>query len=151
MLALTLLLIIGCSNKKPVATSAATTANTSAPMPINLAGTEWSLEDLGGAGIIDNSQVTLTFPEAGRVAGISSCNRFTGTVTITGDTLKMGPLATTRMACMSEAVSMQEAKYLKALDGATRYEWKDPYLLIFCDSLEKPLRFTKAGGTKSAS
>jgi heat shock protein HslJ len=140
--------LIGCSDKKPVTTSApnATTANTSASMPANLVGTEWRLEDLGGAGIIDNSQATIAFPDAGRVAGNSSCNRFTGTVTITGDTIKMGPLATTRMACMSEAISTQEAKYLKALEGATRYEWKDPYLLIYCDGLEKPLRFTKVNG-----
>lgn len=143
-----LLLLIGCSGKKPVTTSAAnaTTANTSAPMPINLVGTEWRLEDLGGAGIMDNSQATIAFPEAGRVAGNSSCNRFTGTVAITGATLKMGPLASTRMACMAEAMSTQEAKYLKALEGATRYEWQDPYLLIYCDGLDKPLRFTKTGG-----
>jgi hypothetical protein len=37
--------------------------------PFSLAGSEWLLEDLGGLGVIDNIQATLTFPEAGKVAG----------------------------------------------------------------------------------
>jgi len=43
-------------------------------------------------------------------------------------------------------VGNQEAKYLKALEGATRFEWKEPYLLIYSDGMEKPMRFTKAAG-----
>lgn len=148
--------LLSCSDKRPVAgsgaapssnastaSSASPASSTSAPTPINLVGTEWRLDDLGGAGVIDNSQATLTFLEGGRVAGNGSCNRFTGAATITGQTVKMGPMASTRMACPSEAVSNQELKYLKALEGAMHYEWKEPYLLIYCDGLEKPLRFTK--------
>jgi heat shock protein HslJ len=138
---------VGCTEKKPASSGAATAppakVDASAAMTMNLVGTEWRLEDLGGAGVIDSSQATLAFPEAGRVAGNGSCNRFMGQATIAGSTLKLGPLAGTRMACASEAVSNQEMKYLKALEGATRYEWKDPDLLIYCDGLDKPLRFTK--------
>lgn len=138
------LVLVGCSEKKPAQSGVANTNPPGQAMPeVNLVGTEWHLEDLGGAGIIDNSQASLAFPEAGRVAGNGSCNRFTGSVTISGETLKISPLASTRMACMSEAASNQEMKYLKALEGATRYEWKDPYLLIYSEGLEKPLRFTK--------
>lgn len=141
-------LLVACSDKKPVASGAADAnmANSNPSATINLVGTEWRLEDLGGAGIIDNSQATLAFPEAGRVAGNGSCNRFMGPVTIAGNSIKIGPLAGTRMACVSEAVSNQEMKYLKALEGATRYEWKDPYLLIYSDGLEKPIRFSKGAG-----
>ena len=139
------LMSVGCSEKKTVQSGAANTNPPGQAKPeANLVGTEWRLADLGGAGIIDNSQASLAFPEAGRVAGNGSCNRFTGSVTISGETMKISPLASTRMACMSEAGSNQEMKYLKALEGATRYEWKDPYLLIYCDRLEKPLRFTTA-------
>jgi len=38
----------------------------------------------------------------------------------------------------------QETKYLNALQAAERYEWKDPYLLIYSNGLDKPLRFTRA-------
>ena len=37
----------------------------------------------------------------------------------------------------------QETKYLNALGAAERFEWKDPYLLIYCKGFEKPLRFTR--------
>jgi heat shock protein HslJ len=140
-------MLVACIDKKPVAGSASpSTTPTSTSTTIDLVGTEWRLEDLGGAGIIDNSQATLAFPEAGRVAGNGSCNRFMGPVTIAGSSIKIGPLAGTRMACASEAVSNQEMKYLKALEGTTRFEWKDPYLLIYSEGIEKPLRFSKAAG-----
>ena len=44
----------------------------------SLVGSEWLLEDLVGLGVIDNIQATLTFPEARKVAGNGSCNRFFG-------------------------------------------------------------------------
>jgi hypothetical protein len=44
---------------------------------------------------------------------------------------------------VSEAVMNQETKYLQMLQAAERFEWKDPYLLIYCRDFEKPLRFTR--------
>jgi len=140
-------LLVACSGKKPTSSGAGTTAPAAMSTPTSTSTTSAPTTiDLGGAGIIDTSQTTLTFPEAGRVAGDGSCNRFMGPVTITGNSIKIGPLAGTRMACASEAVGNQEAKYLKALEGATRFEWKEPYLLIYSDGMEKPMRFTKAAG-----
>jgi heat shock protein HslJ len=105
-------------------------------------GSEWLLADLGGSGVLDNVQATLAFPEAGKVAGNGSCNRFFGTVEINGNNIKLSPLGSSRMAC-PEAVMNQETKYLKTLQAAERFEWKDPYLLIYCKDFEKPLRFTR--------
>jgi heat shock protein HslJ len=126
------------------ATQAAKTA------AFKLTGSEWLLEDLGGSGVIDNAQATLSFPEAGKVAGRGSCNRFFGPAQVSGDAVKMGPLGSTRMAC-PEAVMNQETKYLNALQAAERFEWKDPYLLIYCKDLEKPLRFTRMTPPKPAA
>ena len=78
------------------------------------------------------------------MAGNGSCNRFTGSVTINNDSLKMGPLASTRMACIDNNVSKQEDTYLKALGAATRYAYQDRYLLIYAEGFAKPLRFTPA-------
>lgn len=119
------------------------------PPSFNLSGSEWLLEDLGGAGVLDNIQTTLAFPEAGKVAGNGSCNRFFGPAEIHGDAMKLGPLASSRMAC-PEAVMHQEAKYLQALQAAERFEWKDPYLLIYCKGFEKALRFTQMAPGKPA-
>jgi heat shock protein HslJ len=118
--------------------------------PFKLTGTEWLLEDLGGAGVIDNVQATLTFPEAGKTAGNGSCNRFFGPAEITGSAIKLGPLGLTRMACTMAAMN-QEAKYIDALQAAERFEWKAPYLLIYCKGFEKPLRFTRMKTPKPAT
>ena len=128
----------------------ATSQSESAKVPLTLTGTEWLLEDLGGAGVIDNIQATLAFPEAEKTAGNGSCNRFFGPAVITGSTIKLGPLGLTRMAC-TPAVMNQEAKYVDALQAAERFEWKEPYLLIYCKGFEKPLRFTRMQASKPAT
>ena len=120
------------------------------PVSFSLSHGEWLLEDLSGSGVLDNVQATLTLPEPGRVAGRGSCNRFFGPVEINGDAIKMGPLASSRMAC-PEAVMNQETKYLEALQAAERFEWKDPYLLIYCKGFESALRFTRMVSGKPAT
>ena len=54
------------------------------------------------------------------------------------------------MAC-PEAVMNQETKYMDALQASEHFEWKEPYLLIYCKGFEKPLRFTKMQAQKSAT
>lgn len=105
-----------------------------------LVGTRWTLEDLGGAGVIDEARATLEFPEPGKVAGSGSCNRFFGTVSIDGNAIAIGPLATTRMAC-AEAVAMQEVNYVRALQNAERYVLQGTALLIYVRGMQSPLRF----------
>jgi len=112
--------------------------------PLNLVGTEWTLADLAGAAVIANSKASIAFPEAGHVAGNGSCNRFTGSVAITGDKLTFGPLASTRMACTDGGVSAQEDAYFAVLAAANRYEAHDSELLIYATGYAKPLRFTRA-------
>jgi heat shock protein HslJ len=101
-------------------------------------GSEWLLVDLAGAAVVTNSEATLSFLDSGKAAG------FMGTVTISGNTLKLSPLATTMMAGVDPKLGTQETTYLKALGAASRYEWQAPYLRIYCDGFDKPLRFTRA-------
>jgi heat shock protein HslJ len=117
---------------------------------LSLPGSEWLLADLAGAGVLDQVQATLTFLEAGKVGGNGSCNRFFGTAEIHGETIKFGPLGATRMAC-AEPVITQETRYLRALQAAERFAWKDPYLVIYCKGFEKPLRFTRMPPHKNAA
>ncbi len=106
-------------------------------------GTTWVLEDLAGAGVMDYVRATLEFPESGKVAGNGSCNRFSGSATITGNALSISPLGTTQRAC-PEAVGDQESRYLKALQAATRFEIDGPWLLVYSAGLDQPLKFTAA-------
>jgi putative lipoprotein len=108
-----------------------------------LVGTRWLLEDLGGAGVIDEASATLEFPEPGKVAGSGSCNRFFGTVSIDGNAISIRPLGTTRMAC-AEAVAMQEVSYIRALQIAERFVLQRTALLIYVRGMQDPLRFITA-------
>ena len=94
----------------------------SSPATISLQGSEWILRDVAETPALPSITATLAFPEAGRSAGNASCNRFTGSVEISGSSIKFDALASTRMACIDRAVSTQEAIYLKALTAATCYE-----------------------------
>ena len=105
-----------------------------------LVGTRWTLEDLGGAGVIDEARATLEFPEPGKVAGSGSCNSFFGTVSIDGNAIAISPLATTRMAC-AEVAAMQEVNYIRALQSAERYDLQGAALLIYVKGMQSPLRF----------
>lgn len=62
----------------------------------SLVGTRWRLEDLGGAGVRDRVEATLEFPDAGKVAGGGSCNRFFGSAETSGDSIKLGLLGSTQ-------------------------------------------------------
>lgn len=112
------------------------------PAPAPLVGSEWLLEDLGGRGVVDRVQATLAFPEAGRVAGNSSCNRFFGSYTLMQDRVAFGQLGGTRMAC-AEAVNEQETRYLDALQKAQRLDIQGKTMLMHVQGLDKPLRFKR--------
>ena len=139
-LALLAFLVMGCPRTQGPAKNTAKLNSG----PVSLVGTEWTLQDLSGTPALPNGKATLAFPESGRVAGNGSCNRFTGSAEISGDTIKFGMLASTRMACMDNAVSSQEMEYLKALQAAKRFELKDSALLIYAEGYDKPLRFARA-------
>jgi heat shock protein HslJ len=66
------------------------------------------------------TELTAEFGEDGSLSGSGGCNTYNGNWTLTGETLAIGPLATTRMAC-EEAILTQETQFLAALQGATGY------------------------------
>lgn len=111
--------------------------------PAGLPGSSWLLEDLAGAGVVDRVQATLDFSDPGRVVGNASCNRFFGSVELSGATIRIGSLGATKMACAEAAINNQEMKYLKALEHAERFTIDGTTLQIFVKGEEKPLRFTR--------
>ncbi len=78
---------------------------------LSLAGSEW-----GMAG----SEQYIQFRE-GRVAGHSGCNRFTGNYQQDGESLKLGPLASTKMACAPDRMQQEQA-WFHMLDKVRGFE-----------------------------
>lgn len=118
-------------------------AEASFKKPPSLTGTEWLLNDLPGTTVILSSKASFSVLENGRATGNGSCNRFAGSVEINGNKIKFGPVASTRMACGDEALTAQEAQFLKFLSAANRFEMSDPFLLLFAEGYNQPLHFTR--------
>lgn len=103
-------------------------------LPLTLVGGEWFVEDIGGAGIIDNTVPSLLFSSDGRVSGSATCNRIINTFE-TADAesqageLTLGPLGTTMMAC-PEALMNQEQKMLELLSRIQRYDITEDGALV---------------------
>jgi heat shock protein HslJ len=133
----------GCSSTHEVKTGNPAVATTQGD---SLLGTQWVLRDLAGSPALEKPQATLGFPEAGHAAGNGTCNQFNGSVSISGASIKFGPLAATRMACMENGIGDQENRYLQALGAATRYELRGEKLLIYFQGNDKPLAFSRAAG-----
>ena len=125
---------------RPVLSACATTTPPTAASP--LVGPEWRLEDLLGGGIIDNSHVTLTLAEDGRLSGSGGCNGFFGAWTkAAGGKLALGKMGATMKAC-APALMHQEGKYLRALETASAYSFTpDGALLV--TTAQGPLTFRK--------
>lgn len=97
----------------------------------SLADTRWQLESLDDAAPAGEAPLTLEFDAAGRVSGSSGCNRFSASYALEGDALRFGPIASTKMACLDEALMQQEMAYLAALEAVTHYEQSTESLVIF--------------------
>lgn len=78
---------------------------------------EWQLVTFGGTPVPGGIVATAIFGEDGSLTGSGGCNTFSGTYTVDGASLSVGPLAATRMAC--EATGEIEPAYLDMLQTAT--------------------------------
>lgn len=98
-----------------------------------LEGTEWQLVQLNGKRVQPEAgRFTFTLlAEGSRLTGVGACNRLTGTYTATGQgALRIGPVASTRMACPGMA---EESAFIAALESATHYDMDGPMLLLLAD------------------
>ncbi len=94
----------------------------------DLGGTSWEAIGYNNGkqavtSVLEGSTITADFGEDGTLSGNSGCNNYKGSYTVTGNQIKIGPLASTRMACSDPAgVMEQEAQYLAALETAATYQ-----------------------------
>lgn len=93
--------------------------------PPRLEGVQWEVTGYNNGREAVVSPKAGTLPtvmfEDGRVSGSSGCNRFHGPFTLEGDTLAIGPLASTRKAC-EEGLMSQERELLSALESAATWQ-----------------------------
>lgn len=115
--------------------------------------TDWLLEDLNGTGVVDGIQTTLQIAEDNRIGGSGGCNRYFSSIQFNPDgatalsqTVTMDVVGSTQMACLP-AVMDQEGRYFQSLQTAQRMELDGPYLYIYSEGQEQPMRFTQITAT----
>jgi heat shock protein HslJ/uncharacterized lipoprotein YbaY len=102
-----------------------------------LTGIEWVVEDIGGT-LIDRSRATLDFGVDGRLAGRASCNAYTATYRLTGESLTVGAVATTMMSC-APSLMEQERRFMEILQRVQRFDIGDTGALVLHDDLGRKI------------
>ena len=97
--------------------------------PVTLPGSAWEVTSLADEDPLDDHPITFEFDAEGNIAGDASCNRFGGTCTIEGNTIKIGPLRSTRRACEPE-IMQQEQKFLALLSTVSAWSIEDDELVL---------------------
>ena len=96
----------------------------------DLTGKVWAITELTGKPPVAGTGISAEFSADGKVRGSAGCNRYSGTYTISANSITFSsPMATTMMMC-DAAVMEQETAYLKALGEAKTYAVKDDQLTL---------------------
>lgn len=99
-----------------------------------IAGVAWTLVEVDGA-TVDPAQMnrpaTLLLDADGRASGSAGCNQFGGPYTITGDEIRFGAIAMTRMAC-PDRMDVESA-YAAVFEAARTWRVRDGMLELMAD------------------
>jgi heat shock protein HslJ len=95
--------------------------------PERLADTAWSIVEIDGQAVQGETYV-LQFA-TDRLSGQAGCNRFSGGYSQSGETLTVGPVAATRMACPGPRMD-HERRALELLSGEVHLAYPDGDTLV---------------------
>jgi heat shock protein HslJ len=105
-----------------------------------LEGTEWALAS--GVDMPGDADPPTLLLEEGNASGFGGCNTFTGAYELDGDSISIGPLAGTLMACELQKMAVEGA-YMPALEAADAWSI-DGDELVLSSGGEATLRFSSA-------
>ncbi|MEE4145147.1 MAG: META domain-containing protein [Halieaceae bacterium] len=101
-----------------------------------LEGTSWRLGSLGGeslSALAASPRPVIARFEAGRLSGFSGCNNFMGSYSVDGDSLAIGPLAGSMMACDEDVMAIENALHA-ALSAVNRFSISADQLTLLTGS-----------------
>ena len=112
-------------------------------MPVAVKDVWWRAEDIGGRGIIDNSEVTLMLGTDGKIGGKSGCNGYSANYQINGDALKVyPPMIGTKMMC-PPALMTQEQAYRSLVETAQSVKVTPEGMLVITSASGATSRFVR--------
>ncbi|HSM54916.1 MAG TPA: META domain-containing protein [Candidatus Sulfomarinibacteraceae bacterium] len=114
---------------------------------VALEGTEWTL-----SGIAENDAVVSTWVDAeitasfsdGVMNGSAGCNSYSTDYTVEGDTLSLGEVIRTEMACEEDERMEREETFIFALENVASYEIVRETLTLLDDEGNMVMNFTMA-------
>jgi heat shock protein HslJ len=109
---------------------AACSGTSSAPSD-PLDGTSWVLTAYRKSRPIPETTLTATFEE-GQIRGSAGCNTYAGSYQVRDDSIEVGAIAITEMACLEpEGVMEQETMFVEYMQDAQTFRFTDGQLQIF--------------------
>lgn len=80
---------------------------------------------------LPNTRVSAVFSENGNVSGSAGCNKYFAAFSVTGNKIKIGPAASTKMFCaFPKGIMEQESAFLRGLENAAQFRFKDGQLKL---------------------
>jgi heat shock protein HslJ len=134
---LTLSFVAGCGGDEGSGTTATGGAESA-----SLVGVPWTLVSGLDVEGVEASPPSATF-ENGVVGGSTGCNHYGGPVTIDGDSMKIGMIAATQIACPPPADSVERA-YLAALGQVSGWRMDGSALVLVNGDGDELLRYEAA-------
>ncbi|WP_198084011.1 META domain-containing protein [Variovorax sp. E3] len=110
-------------------------------------GPTWRLVQLGTEPLPPDNGAQIQFDRSSsRVSGSGGCNRISGTFTRAGVSLKLGQLASTRMACLDPTRGANEAQFISALQSTSSYSLAGPGRLALLDAGGRTVALLSSSG-----
>lgn len=106
---------------------------------VDIDGTIWAATTINGQPVIDDSEILLGIAPD-RIGGFTGCNTYFGPVESEGNSVAVGPLGSTRIACL-EDIGDQERDYLAALESAATVDIEEDQMMVYDDAGEMILTF----------
>ncbi|TKB44399.1 META domain-containing protein [Thalassotalea mangrovi] len=110
-----------------------------------LTSSSWQLTEIEGKRVninVREDQSNLQIDEQeSRIAGNSGCNLFSGSYQVDGEQITLGPLISSRMACVEEVMKLEQ-DYLGALQKVKSFQRDKQHLTLLDEQNNEVLKFT---------
>ena len=110
-------------------------------MGVDLAGSAWRPNFISAAELPPGIVMQVEFQPDGKISGTGGCNRFFGGYTVSGNHIKIGPLASTRKGC--PGLLRAETALFARFQAASIFEQTDTTLTLFNAACAKLAQFVR--------
>ncbi|WP_299323142.1 META domain-containing protein [Parasphingopyxis sp.] len=109
-----------------------------------LSGADWHVTSIMGEAVPDSADINFRFDGEGGMFGTGGCNRFRADYELT-EGLSIGPVASTRRACINPEISRLENQFFTALGSVIRVEISDDGVLTLYAEMDPVLTAERRG------